>query len=213
MEILTYPFGLLQANMYVIRFGNEAVLVDPCVSLNEIDLGEIHVSSILCTHGHFDHISDEIAGRYSCPVYISKEDAPLLNRAELNLSMDMGMALSMQTSPRLFDKEEYTSEELGITGDKCFSMRVISTPGHTSGSVCFLFSFEGESPASYMFTGDTLFAGSIGRTDLGGNMAEMEASLTYLKTLPDDIVCLPGHGPRTVLGTEKQYNPYLNERW
>lgn len=209
MRVLSFPYGIFQANMYVLVFHDEAIIIDPCVEWSQTSLKDLSVKAILCTHGHFDHIqyADKLSDQFKCPVLIAKEDQPMLADPDLNHSSDMGMAISVSAVSNTFKVCDYHSLDLGITKEE-FSMSVIRTPGHTSGSVCFQFSFLDELK-SVMFTGDTLFAGSVGRTDLGGNEEDMFHSIQLLKSFCDDIICYPGHGRDTVLGIEKTVNPFF----
>ena len=209
MKILTFSYGLASANMYVLLFGSEALVIDPCCPWSETELEDIDVKAVFCTHGHFDHISaaDDIYSRFKCPIYVSKEDQEMLPDPILNHGVDFGLNVSVSVPASVFPETEMNNRVLGLSDSEEFSLKVISTPGHTSGSSCFLFTLaNGE---KHMFTGDMLFMRSIGRTDLGGSYSDMMRSIELLKTMDDEIVCYPGHGPVTVLGTEKKSNPYF----
>ncbi|MBO4928668.1 MAG: MBL fold metallo-hydrolase [Clostridiales bacterium] len=211
VEIRSFTFGPVGANMYVLLFGKQALVIDPCCPWGNTGLSDdVRVTSVLCTHGHFDHISeaDDIVPRFLCPLYISSEDSPMLSDASLNHSMHFGMMVRVDSPYKVLDKKVYSNEELGITDSGRFNMQVVPTPGHTSGSVCYYFNFIGNAK-QYMFTGDMLFRRSIGRTDLGGSELDMTRSIELLKTMNDDIVCFPGHGSETILGEEKHRNPYF----
>ena len=207
MQLHVYPFGPVGANMYVLSFGKEALVIDPCVPYSETDISDLDVKAVLCTHGHFDHISeaDSWKTKFSCPLYISSKDLALVSSPETNFASDFGLSISVSSEMLIFSEKEYSDKDFGISEE--FRLEIIPTPGHTSGSVCFLFHFPEE--GDLMFTGDMLFQGSIGRTDLGGSEKEMFSSIELLKTLPDSIVCFPGHGPKTNLGLEKAFNPYF----
>lgn len=210
ISIRIFPYGLVQANMYVVAFGKEAFIVDPCVSWDACECEDLEVKAILCTHGHFDHISEaeSLISRFHCPIYIAPQDSEMLSSAKLNHSLNFGLKIETQTEPELFQKDVYSALDLGFSSD-CFEISVIPTPGHTSGSVCFLLTCRQNPDEKYMFTGDMLFAGSVGRTDLGGSFSEMQNSIEVLKQMDDSIVCFPGHGDRTILGQEKKYNPFF----
>ncbi len=207
MKIHTFPYGLVQANMYVVAFGDSAIVIDPCVHWEKTALTDLDVKAVLCTHGHFDHIStaDELISKFSCPCYIAKEDQEMLPDPRLNFAIDFGIQVTVKQETVTFTKEEYSNLDFGIA--EPFSLTVISTPGHTEGSVCFL--FETKDNKKYMFTGDMLFEGSVGRTDLDGSESDMKASIQKLKAMDDSIRCYPGHGGETVLGLEKEHNPYF----
>ncbi len=209
MKILTYSYGLASANMYVLLFGKEALVIDPCCPWMETGLEDVNVKSVLCTHGHFDHISaaDDIYSRFQCPIYISKEDQNMLSDPILNHCVDFGLRVSVSAPSLAFLGSELNSHDLGFSGADEFSLKIVKTPGHTSGSVCFL--FTSNDPGKHMFTGDMLFLRSVGRTDLGGSAADMARSIDLLRSMDDDIVCYPGHGPETVLEMEKKCNPYF----
>ena len=197
--------------MYVLSIGNQAVVIDPCCPWEETGLPmDLSVTSIFCTHGHFDHIAeaDHLVSLFSCPLYISEEDKKLLPSPELNRSSTFGLDISVRTSPITWPQTIMKPQDLGFSDNEPFTLSIIPTPGHTMGSVCFLFDF-GDQVGKHMFTGDMLFAGSIGRTDLGGSDALMKQSLFHLKQLDDTILCYPGHGNKTYLGKEKLYNPYF----
>ena len=204
MKILSFPYGLVQANMYVLVFGDEAIVIDPCVPWKRTGLPDMKIRAVLCTHGHFDHIS-ELEEYSSCRIYISKEDRDMLSDPDLNHSTDFGVDIRYEGDVRVFEKTAYTHEDFGIS--EHFSLEIISVPGHTSGSVCLL--FKGDDGIGHMFTGDMLFAGSVGRTDLGGSESDMIRSIRFLSEMPDDILCYPGHGEKTDLAREKQFNPYF----
>ena len=207
MQLHVYPFGPVGANMYVLSFGKEALVIDPCVPYSETDISDLDVKAVLCTHGHFDHISeaDSWKKKFSCPLYISSKDLALVSSPETNFASDFGLSISVSSEMLIFSEKEYSEKDFGISEE--FRLEIIPAPGHTSGSVCFLFHFPEE--GDLMFTGDMLFQGRIGRTDLGGSEKEMFSSIELLKTLPDSIVCFPGHGPKTNLGLEKAFNPYF----
>ena len=208
MQLHVYPFGPVGANMYVLSFGKEALVIDPCVPYSDTDISDLDVKAIFCTHAHFDHINeaDSWKSKFSCPIYISSKDKALISSPETNFASDFGLTISVSSEMLYFPGNTFTEKDFGITEGE-FELKIIPTPGHTSGSVCFLFHFPEE--GDIMFTGDMLFQGSIGRTDLGGSEKDMYASIELLKTLPDSIVCFPGHGPKTKLGLEKALNPYF----
>lgn len=197
--------------MYVLSIGNRAVVIDPCYPWEETGLpSDLSVTAIFCTHGHFDHIAeaDHLVSLFSCPLYISQEDMNMLPSPELNHGSSFGLDISVKTAPSTWKKTIMKPDDLGFTESEPFTLSIIPTPGHTMGSVCFLFDF-GDQAGKHMFTGDMLFAGSIGRTDLGGSDSLMKQSILHLKQLDDSIICYPGHGSRTSLGKEKLYNPYF----
>jgi len=144
---------------------------------------------VLLTHGHFDHVGGVrgIAEKTNCPVYIHEKD--------------LSQPAEMTAGPLYYTHTYGEGDMLSLAG---LSVRVLHTPGHTQGSVCLLCE-------DTMFSGDTLFMGSMGRVDFpGGSWNQMMASLDRLKTLPGDYRVYPGHGPATRLSEERQFNPYMN---
>lgn len=211
MEVQSYSYGPVGANMYVVTSGNHAIIIDPCCPWVETGLPpEVSVHAILCTHGHFDHISeaDLLVSQFSCPLYISRADAQMLPDPDLNQASTFGLFTSVRTTPVFLPEDELRPEVLGFPVSELTTIKIVPTPGHTSGSVCFLFDC-GTDSKKIMFTGDMLFHGSIGRTDLGGSEEQMQESIDLLRGMDDDIACYPGHGSSTYLGKEKLFNPYF----
>lgn len=194
MEITALILGDYMTNCYLLRRedSDRCLIVDPGYEAGKIlkVLEEKHLQpeAILLTHGHFDHVGAvrELFSETDCDVYISEAD----------LSMP-----PMITNGRLFYTHTYpASGALTLAG---LTFWVLPTPGHTPGSVCLL-------AGDTMFSGDTLFRGSCGRTDLpGGSWEQMLASLKTLASLPGDYRVLPGHGEETTLAWERTHNPYL----
>ncbi|MBX6377809.1 MAG: MBL fold metallo-hydrolase, partial [Clostridia bacterium] len=159
------------------------------VILQAIRDAHLKVERILLTHGHVDHVSavEAIAAETGAPVFIHPDDEAL-------------MARSCRHRP---DGYLGDGDEVPFAGG---AFRVLHTPGHTPGGVCFYWPDD-----RVCFSGDTLFAGSIGRTDLpGGSHQTLLASIrTRLLVLPDDVLVYPGHGPQTTIGEERRTNPFL----
>ena len=191
-DVLT--LGDYQTNCYLIREDGEKTccVIDPGYEpetiLGFLEEKELTLGAILLTHGHFDHVGGVklLAAETGCPVYLCKEDLALP---------------PMLTAGPLYHTDFYQDgDTLSLFG---LTIHVTHTPGHTPGSVCL-------TVGDTMFSGDTLFAGSCGRTDLpGGNARDMRASLGRLAALTEDYIVCPGHGESTTLSHEKQYNPYL----
>ena len=194
MLIKTLPVGQLEANCYVVTDEKtlDCAVIDPGDESNTIldylEDNKLSCKAILLTHGHFDHVGavQDLAAETDCDVYI----------AEADLSLP-----PMITNGKLYYTHTYpASGTLNLAG---LAIRVLPTPGHTPGSVCLLVE-------DTMFSGDTLFQGSCGRTDLpGGSWEQIAASLKTLAALPGDYRVLPGHGGETTLDRERQSNPYL----
>lgn len=205
MRIKTCVLGPVSTNCYLIydKDTKRAVIVDPADSgrylLEQCRSLGLTVEAVLLTHGHFDHIMavEDVRSALGCPVYIGAEEEMLLSEPMMNLSIGMG-GCSFSTKA---DKTVKDGDELFLAG---FSWKVIATPGHTAGSVSYY--AEGE---AVLFSGDTLFAESLGRTDLPtSSTAEIVRSIgKKLFELPGDVMVYPGHGDPTSIGREKVYNP------
>ncbi len=197
MEIITLTTGAFATNSYILVKNNDVVLIDPSGNYENIvkRLNNYNVLAIILTHGHFDHIKavDKLKDIYKVDIYIHQDDEILIRNKEINNLMGHFALIESEV--------KYLKE--GILTFNDFSFEVIHTPGHTKGSVVFLID-------NYMFAGDTIFKGSIGRTDLyGGSFREMKNSLNFLKTLTKNYIIYSGHGPVTTLQEEIKHNPYL----
>ncbi len=213
MEIKRFEFNFFGENTYVIwdASSQEAAIVDPgMVNPEETDLIEdliathrLSVRYILLTHAHVDHTFgiDILKDKYHAPVLAHKADLPLGQMRGQQAEM---FNLPMKLGPVEIDRFISASTHLQLGNER---IEVIETPGHSPGGVCY---YVPES--SFILTGDTLFQGSIGRTDLpGGNHNTLLRSIsTGLFNLPDNTVVYPGHGPATTIGKEKRTNPFFN---
>jgi glyoxylase-like metal-dependent hydrolase (beta-lactamase superfamily II) len=200
--IVNSPF---QTNSYLIHNDQSAsaVLIDPGddagMFVARLSRGKLDLAAILLTHGHLDHVGAVAAlqKQLNAKVYMHPADLPILKTGP-ELALNFGLPI-----PELFqpDIELEDNQKITVAGIEC---SVLHTPGHTPGGVCFL---SGE----YLFAGDTLFAQSIGRTDLpGGNHHQLIASIEQkLLPLPDNTIVYPGHGPDTTIGVEKVTNMFL----
>ena len=194
LNIRTLPLGAYQTNCYLV-WGEDSpscVVIDPGynpeIVLAEAKLLGKEIAAILLTHGHFDHVGGVkgIAMDAECPVYLCE--------------MDLSMPPQMTAGPLYYTNTYGEGDFVEVAG---LSFKVLHTPGHTPGSVCL-------ACENALFSGDTLFWGSCGRTDLpGGNWATIQKSLKRLADLPGDYDVYPGHGDATKLSFERNFNPYL----
>lgn len=211
IQILTLTLPPLGTNCYLIKTGEKSgVVIDPASEAEEIlaraeKIG-ISIEKILLTHGHFDHTGavNQIKEKTGAAVYLHAEDEILLK--------DPNKALAYFCPELPF--EEKRADVLLSDGDEIeqdgLIFRVLHTPGHTAGSVCFL--LDVPSGEKLMFAGDTIFKDSIGRSDgYSGDYIVQRETLARLKALPDDYVILSGHGEQTTLSAEKRYNPFLSD--
>ena len=204
----TFPMGLIGTNAYLLidEKSKEAAVIDLGgdfeVIKDEIEKYQAKLKFILNTHGHFDHImgekeAQEITG---LPVYIHEEDKYLVENLPKQLEK-FGFVANAQPPE---DIKTFNQNDIFKLGDSEIS--VIHTPGHTPGSVCFL-------TGKNLFSGDTLFYTSVGRTDFeGGSFARLSDSIKKLFTLDDDITVYPGHDTKTTIGYEKKYNCYFGSQ-
>ena len=164
-------------------------------------IGDTDLQYILLTHGHFDHIGGigAVKEKYGAKIVISNEDAPMLSSPAKSLAAFSGFRKQEAILPDITVDEGDTIQVGGIT------VSVLKTPGHTVGGVCYL-------AEDCLFTGDTLFCESCGRTDFpGGSMQQIIQSLHRLAALEGDYAVFPGHGETTTLSHERQYNPYMRD--
>ncbi|MCI8590397.1 MAG: MBL fold metallo-hydrolase [Clostridiales bacterium] len=210
MQIHSFSVGWIQTNCYVVLQDSFCFIIDPGTNsekqlssiYNLIDQSSVSDLFILLTHGHFDHIMgvDQIAQRYHCDVYIAKNEYalaidPFLNQSNAILHKDITIQSPMI---QLSDRQIVTKNNQSL-------FEVIYTPGHTAGSCCYKME-------NAIFSGDTLFAGSIGRTDFPtGNHEQIMNSMCILRDYAKDqnFDIYPGHGESTSLQTEIKTNPYF----
>ncbi len=207
LKIETYVLGPVMANCYfaINEDTKETIIIDPAdkaeVLIQKINKETLKPVAVLLTHGHFDHIlaASEIAVNFHIPIYASKEEKELLETPSLNLSVSLGKNISLTPTMLLNDKDI-----IKLAGTE---VNVIHTPGHTSGGICYLFK-----ESKILFSGDTLFEGTVGRADLPtGNLNTLLDSVNHkLMTLPDDTTVFPGHGESTTIGHERNTNPYVS---
>ncbi len=204
MNIRQVPLGDLDTNCYIVwdAAGN-ALVIDPADSaeyiLSVLRQGDLTLQAVVLTHAHFDHMlaAGSLCQTSGAPLYVGAADEPALSDPRRNLSslFTNGTPVTLTADRLLREGDVLTVGQLSFT--------VLETPGHTPGCICLL-------GKGVLFSGDTLFCGSIGRTDFpGGDVPAMMASLHRLTELPEDTVVYSGHGPATTVGREKQTNPYL----
>lgn len=202
VEIRCMVVGMLQGNCYVVRCedSGRGVIIDPGDEpehiAEQIEAMKVEPEAILLTHGHIDHTNGASAlrKRFRCRVVCHGRDGDMVRGAEATL-------WGLERHPCSVDQEVQDGEVIAVGGRE---IGIIHTPGHTKGSICFKLD-------TVLFTGDTLFKGSIGRTDLpGGSDREMMESLrTRLAVLDGATLVYPGHGPETTIEHEKRFNPFL----
>ncbi len=203
MNVITLTVGGLQENCYLVYENKDAVAIDPGEDaqyiMDTIEKNGLHLTHILLTHGHYDHIGavQELKDKTGAKICIHMEDAVMLKSARKNLSISAGTP-SVTYNPDLF---LYDGQIIKTGG---MSIRVIHTPGHTPGGVCF-------AVGDALFTGDTLFNLSVGRTDFpGGSTAKLDHSVNQiLKNLDKNYNVYPGHGPSSTLDIERKNNPFM----
>ena len=204
VSVKTYPYGPLGANMYAVFSDTAFIVIDPCVEPSRIQT-DLIPEAVFITHGHFDHIAcvDMWKKKYpDVPVYIHGEDMVCLSSSRDNLSYDFGYPFTSSVEASNMDEAKGKSF---CDGNLHFDF--IHTPGHSKGSSCIVFT---NSEDKFMFTGDMLFAGSVGRTDFcGSNTDSMKNSINTLKGISEDYLIYPGHGPSTTLQRELDSNPFF----
>jgi len=223
MLIAGFPAGPWGTNCWVVATGpgSECVVIDPgkdAAGGVEQTVAEHRLKPVamLATHGHIDHIWSiaPLAGAYDTTAWIHPADRHLLADPMAGLSADWRSLLGgMSGEPAFVEPDDVRELSDGVSLELAgVRFDVVHTPGHTRGSVVFRTPYAGpEDVPEVMFSGDLLFAGSIGRTDLpGGDPAQMRASLAAsVLPLDDRVVVLPGHGPQTTIGNERASNPHL----
>ncbi len=195
MEVKTLVLGEYETNCYIIwgEGSEDCVVIDPGYEprriLDAVAEAGKKIAAILLTHGHFDHVGAvrELFSETDCDIYLCPADCK--------------MPEMMTAGPLCYTVSFGEGDTLSLAG---LNIQVLQTPGHTPGSVCLICE-------NALFSGDTLFAGSCGRTDFPlGSWEDMQSSLARLKNLEGDFTVYPGHGEVTRLSLEKTYNPYLH---
>lgn len=199
MEVKRLVCGIFQTNTYILEIDNKIIVVDPACKVDKLlpYLNGKELLAVLLTHGHFDHIKacDDLYKMFKVPIYIHEADI------EMTKNKGWGRVFGLQAVPTIsvpLVKLKETKYKIGP-----FNFEVLFTPGHSKGSVCYLFD-------DCIFTGDTLFKLACGRSDLeGGDISELKSSLRMLKTLNPSLVVYPGHDEITNLEYEIENNSYL----
>jgi glyoxylase-like metal-dependent hydrolase (beta-lactamase superfamily II) len=205
LRVESFSLGPLENNTYLVwdPESKEAVLVDPTMDSERLaarirELG-LSLKAILNTHGHFDHLAGNafFASEFGCPVLIHENERPILREMPFYASL-FGFTVTPSPEPGGLLKH---GDLIPVGGA---SLRVLHTPGHSPGGACF-------AADGFVLSGDTLFAQSVGRTDLPGGSYEtlLESIRRELFQLPDKTEVLPGHGPPTLIGFEKRHNPFV----
>lgn len=209
MKIDRLVLGAYQTNCYILRAGEAAkdcLIIDTGLAADElVDFLKVHnlnPAAVVLTHGHADHITGLAALRSRFPdikVYIHKLDAEMLTGEKDNLSAMAGISFSPEPA-------DFSLEEGDVIEQANIKLDVLHTPGHTPGGICLYSKAD-----DIVFVGDTLFADSVGRTDIpGGSATQLIKSIKEkLCILPDETVCYPGHGPATTIAQEKAHNQFL----
>ncbi len=203
MQLINLMLGELATNCYILDIGNgEAVAFDigngAKKVIQALEVYHLKLKAILLTHGHYDHVAGVEAVRTitGAEVYIHEKDAVMLESGEANLSWQLTDDIYVPVT----EYHTLKGGEILEFGNR--KIQVMHTPGHTPGGVCYL-------TDDMMFSGDTLFKGSVGRIDLGGNRDEMMQSLRKIAVLEQNYKVYPGHFDASTLDFEKKHNPYL----
>ena len=203
----TLPVGQLQCNCTILgdELSHEAIVVDPGADLPKIMAvvakHGLIVRQIVVTHAHIDHVAgaQQLKQLTGAPILYNQRDLPLVAMMDVQAAW-LGVAAPQVDAPDADLIDGQTVQVEGLSAD------VLHTPGHTQGSVCLHLPEH-----NLLLAGDTLFAGSVGRTNLPGGDAEtlIRSIKSRLLPLPEQTVVIPGHGPQTTIGDEREYNPYL----
>lgn len=205
MKIHSMSLGELGTNCYIVYDNHHALIVDPGGEPEKViyflESQNVEPQAILLTHAHFDHIGgvDALRKHFNIDVYLHKNEADWLGEPRLNRST----AFTRKEVRTARPEHHLTTGEMKLS---TFTFEVIHTPGHSPGSVSFIFKDEG-----FVISGDVLFQQGIGRTDLpGGSIEQLEKSIRgSLYLLDDTFIVYPGHGSYTTIGAEKRNNPFV----
>lgn len=210
MEIKLEIVGNMQENTYFVieEETKNAIIIDPGAEaeklINIAEKNKLNLKYIVLTHAHFDHIGacQQIKEKFNIPIIAGEGEDILLENGKNNLSSVYGETIELKADKFLKDGEILKFGEN-------LEFKTIQTTGHTPGGICLYFENE-----KVLFSGDTLFYGSIGRTDFPyGNTKDLINSLNKLKNLPDETIVFSGHGNKTTIGTEKNINIYMQDKF
>jgi hydroxyacylglutathione hydrolase len=209
MRVTRLVLGPLETNCWIVSngFGGPAIVIDPAEDSARIvaELGDRIVAAVVLTHGHFDHLGavKALVAHTGAPLLVHAEDAQSITTPVGSGGAAFGFDATAPPPDRLLRDGDVVD-----AGD--LRLSVLHTPGHTPGGIC-LFGDGGESQPPQLFSGDTLFAGSVGRTDFpGGDGRALSLSIARkLAPLPPETVVHPGHGPDTTIGRERRLNPFF----
>ena len=206
LELQKCILGPVYTNCYFLKnkTTGEMIVIDPADFPEKIYEKVIQMggkpAAILLTHGHFDHImaAQAVKEKYNIPIYACRQEEEMLREPSVNMTSHYGKNCSIIPDVLLNDLEVFQ-----VAG---FTIQIIHTPGHTKGSCCYYIEEE-----DVLFSGDTVFYGSVGRTDFpGGSTADIVRSLHKLvDSLPEETEVFPGHDASTTIGYEKRYNPFV----
>ncbi len=201
MNVIAIVSNIENSNCYLIEDSDGYIIIDPSVPAKKI--AKYNIKAVLLTHGHYDHIYylEEVVKRFNPEIYCHKKCIEKVFNDNFNLSSYLGNGLNIKMDKTLFRE----IKDNQIIKFKSFALRALCTPGHTNCSVCYI-----DEKNRHIFTGDTLFYYSIGRTDFySGNALEMIESLKRIIRLPSDYCVYSGHGISTTLSNEIKNNNYL----
>lgn len=213
MNVKTMLVGPIQACCYIVSFNQsqKAMVIDPGgdgeMIVQFLKKSGLEPVYLVNTHGHIDHIGGNVEVKTAFPeieIYIHPADAEMLTDASRNLSPELGYQFSSPPHNKLIEEGDI----LNLDGHK---FKVLHLPGHTLGGVCLLYEPSDKKGPAVIFTGDTLFAMGIGRSDFpGGSHNQLINGIKQkIFSLPDNTIVYPGHGPATTVGQEKQTNPFF----